>query len=301
MNSKILITSLGWEPRFLAGIEDILLSYIPDHIVIFQPLTFFSDVTRCSKAVLSSKLSDLGVGHNYFEFGSDDHVGIWNVALNALANVSSEAEVVLDITTMPRYLIWACLHSLERNKLKFTCVYYPPESYGEWLSADTGKPQMVFRHSGIAYPDLPTSLILFSGFDLGRAQHFVDFFEPRKIVLITQGGDQLGNNSRCVSQLSGGAEIQVEKLDAYSDPIELRDNMHKLISVDLEDFNIVATSVGPRPSIIALYLLNRSEPSVGLVHANAHQYNKDYSFGIDVSSKYEAVIDFGVSAYDVFK
>lgn len=294
MSSKILITSLGWEPRFLAGIDDILKSYVPDNVVIFKPSSFFSEITDRSKASLSSKLRGLKIAHAYYEFGSDNHVGIWNVALNALASIPSDAEIILDITTMPRYLIWACLHGLERIKSKLTCVYYPPESYGEWLSADTGKPQMVFRHSGIAYPDLPTSLILFSGFDLSRAQHFVDFFEPRKIVLITQKGDQLDNSSRCVSQLSGGAEIQVEKLDAYSDPVSLKNDMQNLINVDLEDFNIVATSVGPRPSIIALYLLNRAESSVGLVHANAHQYNKDYSFGINVSAKYEAVIDFSV-------
>jgi hypothetical protein len=295
MNSKVLITSLGWEPRFLLGMEDILSNYKPDHVVIFKPSTFFLDVVEKNKADLSSKLDSLGIHYTYYEFSSDNHVEVWNLALNVSAKFGEGADFVLDITTMPRYLILACLHGLENTKSKFKYIYYPPLSYGDWLSSDTGKPQMVFRHSGIAYPDLPTCLFLFSGFDLSRAQHFVDFFEPKKIILVTQQGDQLDNTSRCVRQLSGGAEIKTEQLNAYSDPVELKNQMHQLVKSDLEEYNVVATSVGPRPSIISLYLLNREEPSIGLVHANAHQYNKDYSFGIDVSRKFESVIDFSVS------
>jgi hypothetical protein len=294
MSSKMLITSLGWEPRFLAGIDDILSTQKPDSILVFSPSTFFPEVTANGRAALTLMLNNLHIQHEYFEYKSDNHVETWNVAIKAFATLKSDAEIILDITTMPRYMILACLHGLEAAKAKFNCVYYPPASYGDWLSAETGKPQMVFRHSGIAYPDLPTSLILFSGFDLSRAQHFVDFFEPKKVLLVTQQGDQLENDSRCVSQLSGGADIQLEKLDAYSDPVSLKDDIKKLISKDFERFNVVAASVGPRPSIVALYLLNREEPAIGLVHANAHQYNQNYSFGINVTSKYESVVDFGV-------
>jgi hypothetical protein len=256
--SKILITSMGWEPRFLSGVEDILLTHIPDKVVVFAPSTFFPEIAVANKIALSQKLDALNVQYEYFEFRSDNHVEVWNVALNALGNLNGDGEIVLDITTMPRYLIWACLHSLESAKVKFRCVYYPPESYGEWLSAETGKPQMVFRHSGIAYPDLPTALILFSGFDVSRAQNFVDFFEPKKVLLVTQQGNQLDNGERCISQLSGGAEIDLIKLDAYSDPIHLKDEIRASVSQDIDSFNIVATSVGPRPSIIALYLLTET-------------------------------------------
>jgi hypothetical protein len=294
MSNKILITSMGWEPRFLSGIDDILLTYIPEKVVVFDPSTFFPEIAVANKVELTQKFSALNVQYEYFKFRSDDHVEVWNVALNALGDLSREDEIVLDLTTMPRYLIWACLHSLELAKVKFKCLYYPPESYGEWLSAETGKPQMVFRHSGIAYPDLPTALILFSGFDVSRAQNFVDFFEPKKVFLVTQQGNQLNNSERCISQLGGGAEVDLIKLDAYSDPVKLKDEIRGSVLNDIDSFNIVATSVGPRPSIIALYLLNREESSIGLVHANAHQYNQNYSYGINVAAKYEALIDFGV-------
>ncbi|WP_146232649.1 hypothetical protein [Pseudomonas protegens] len=295
MSNKILITSMGWEPRFLSGVDDILSTYRPDKVLVFNPSTFFTEITVENKIVLSQSLDVLNVQYEYFEFRSDNHVEVWNVALNVLGNLTGDSEIVLDITTMPRYLIWACLHSLESVKVKFRCVYYPPESYGEWLSAETGKPQMVFRHSGIAYPDLPTALILFSGFDVSRAQNFVDFFEPKKVLLVTQQGTQLDNSERCISQLSGGAEIDLIKLDAYSDPVKLKNEIREAVSKDIDSYNFIATSVGPRPSIIALYLLNREESSVGLVHANAHQYNQNYSYGVNVAAKYESFIDFSVS------
>lgn len=294
MSNKILITSMGWEPRFLSGIEDILLTYIPEKVVVFDPSTFFPEIAVANKLALTQRFGAINVRCEYFKFRSDNHVEVWNVALNALNELNREDEIVLDLTTMPRYLIWACLHSLELAKVKFKCLYYPPESYGDWLSAETGKPQMVFRHSGIAYPDLPTALILFSGFDVSRAQNFVDFFEPKKVFLVTQQGDQLNNSERCISQLSGGAEVDLIKLDAYSDPVKLKEEIRESVYKDIGSFNIVATSVGPRPSIIALYLLNREESSIGLVHANAHQYNQNYSYGINVAAKYEALIDFGL-------
>ena len=292
MSNKILITSLGWEPRFLSGIENTLANEKPDQLIIFKSLTFFQEISNSNQNILTGSLFDLGVEHKYYEFNSNDHVETWNVVIRALAEITPDTEIVLDITTMPRYLTWACLHNLDLKKAKFKCVYYPPASYGDWLSTDTGKPQMVFRHSGVAYPDRPTCLVLFSGFDLSRAQSFVDFFEPKKVILITQDGDQLGNNMRCIEQLSGGANVKSYKLNAYSETLLLKDKIVELVKDHLDEFNIVATTVGPRPSTIALYMLNREIPSIGLVYANAHQYNENYSFGIDLLSKFECFIDF---------
>lgn len=292
MSNKILITSLGWEPRFLSGIENTLTGDKPDQLIIFKPLTFFQEISNKNQNTLTKNLVDLGIEHKYHEFNSNDHVETWNIVTRALAAMGPGTEIILDITTMPRYLTWACLHNLDLMKTKFKCVYYPPASYGDWLSTDTGKPQMVFRHSGVAYPDRPTCLVLFSGFDLSRAQNFVDFFEPKKVILITQDGDQLDNNKRCIEQLSGGANIQTYKLNAYSETLLLKNKIVELVKDYLDEFNIVATTVGPRPSTIALYMLNREIPSIGLVYANAHQYNENYSFGIDIPSKFECAIDF---------
>lgn len=292
MSNKILITSLGWEPRFLSGLDQTLASELPNQIIVFKPLTFFQQISDVVKSGLNDKAARYAAECRYYEFNNGDHVETWHTAGDALEGVSESDEIVLDITTMPRYLIWACLHNFDVRKVKFKCVYFPPASYGEWLSADTGKPQMVFRHSGLAYPDLPTCLLLFAGFDLSRAQHFVDFFEPKKIILITQVGAQLNNDSRCVGQLRGGASIHSCKLDAYSNTLGLKDQLVELVKSYLEDYNIVATTVGPRPSTLALYALNRELPSVGLVHANAHQYNENYSSEINVSAKFESVVDF---------
>ncbi|MCV4342251.1 hypothetical protein [Pseudomonas capsici] len=290
--SKSLITSLGWEPRFLSGIDDILKNETPNHILIFKPLTFFQETGNKTTISLSKKLHTAGISHDYHEFDNNNHVETWRTAINALAELEPSIEIILDITTMPRYLIWACLHCLDSIKAKFKCIYYPPDSYGKWLSSDTGKPQMVFRHSGVAYPDRPTCLLLFSGFDTSRTQHFVDFFEPKKVILIIQEGDQLDNNARCVENLRGNANIQTAKLNSYSDPITLKNKISELVYNSLDDFNIVATTVGPRPSTIALYILNRETPSIGLVHANAHQYNENYSYGINIPSKFESIINF---------
>lgn len=292
MNKKILITSLGWEERFILSSDEIISKESPDVILLFKPINFFKEL--CEKHEKSLNFSALSSGATVVtkDINTSQHVDMWLSTIMALETISETDEVILDLTTMPRYLIWACLHGLETRKKKFTCIYYPPNSYGEWLSADTGKPQMVFRHSGVAFPDRPTCLLLFSGFDLSRAQHFVDFFEPKETILLIQGGDQLNNQSRCISELRGCASIASHKIDSYSDPYALSSQLIEILSSRHEEYNVVATTVGPRPSSVALYLTNRQQPMMGLVHANAHQYNPDYSSGINLSGKYQSTIDF---------
>jgi hypothetical protein len=293
MNKKLLITSLGWEPRFLDGIEDILENIIsPSDMVIFHPSSFFRKETEATLASLKRNSFISGINLNIFDLNTTDHVNTWHTTEEALSNISTDTEVVLDITTMPRHLIWACLHFLEYAHIKVRCIYYPPKSYGEWLSSDSGKPKMAFRHSGIAYPDRPTCLLLFSGFETERAQQLIDFFEPQKIILAIQQGKQLKNEERCVTKLSGWNEVITTYVNAYSDIAVLSERLIDLIRSDIEQFNIVATTIGPRCSTLALYELNRKIPAIGLVYVNSHQYNINYSTGIDYSLRFDHSIDF---------
>ncbi len=293
MTKKLFITSLGWEPRFFDGVKDIFDNTIsPSDIVLFHPSLFFREETEAILTNLKKHPTIAKANLNVFDLNTHDHVSTWHIAEKALSGIPKDSEVVLDITTMPRHLIWACLHFLEFSQVKVRCIYYPPQIYGEWLSSDSGKPKMVFRHSGIAYPDRPTCLLLFSGFDLDKAQQFVDFFEPQKIILAIQEGEQLDNEKRCIKTLRGRNDISSVKLNAYSDITILSNQLVKLVSEDVESFNIVATTIGPRCSTLALYELNRKIPSIGLVYINSHQYNKNYSDGIDFSSKLDSFIDF---------
>lgn len=293
--NKFLISSIGWEPRFIAGIENLLKTGAPTtQIILFHPKSIYREKTEKIFIDLKILISGLNIQLFEFDLNCNDHVDTWNEAEKALSKVDVGGEVTLDITTMPRHLIWATLHFLEHLKIRVNCVYYPPKSYGDWLSSETDKPKMVYRHSGIAYPDRQTCLLMFSGFDTLRVQQYVDFFEPQKIILLVQEGSQFENDKRCISVLRSRSDILVKCLNSYSEVSIIKDQLVDLVIKDIKNFNIIATTVGPRCSALALYALNKIIPSIGLVYASSQQYNENYSTGIEISQKFESVLDFSV-------
>jgi hypothetical protein len=292
MSKTILITSVGWEPRFQLGLKR-TLENTPNisEILYLHPIAFRS---RTESILTDTKksLSVFSCIHTCIDIDPGNHVTSWRAIQKALSHVQPEDKVILDMTTMPRQIIWACLHFLDHAKVEVKSIYYRPKTYGKWLSGDNGKPKLLFRHSGIAYPDRPTCLLLFTGFDLERTNQIVEAFEPAKVILIAPSGDQLNNTERCVNSITGRAEILISSLDAYSDITKLRNDLISLISNDTTNFNVIATTMGPRCSAAALYLLNKSMPEVGLSYASSHLYNESYSSGIDYNSKFESTIDF---------
>lgn len=292
MSKTILITSVGWEPRFQLGIKN-TLDNNPNisEVIYLHPIAFRSRTETIFKATKSSLTNFSGI-HTNIDIDPSNHVTSWRTIQETFSCIQPESKIILDMTTMPRQIIWACLHFLEHAKVEVKCIYYRPETYGKWLSGDNGKPKLLFRHSGIAYPDRSTCLLLFTGFDLERTNQIVEAFEPAKVILIAPSGDQLDNAERCISSITGRAETVVSSLDAYSEIKILRDNLIELISDDTEHFNVIATTMGPRCSAVALYALNRSMPEVGLSYASSHLYNESYSSGIDYNSTFESTIDF---------
>lgn len=292
MSKNTLITSVGWEPRFQLGLKN-TLEKNPEitNIIYLHPIAFRSRTDVILRETIEN-LSDFSCTHTTIDIDPGDHVTSWRSIQHTLTSIQLERKIILDMTTMPRQIIWACLHFLEHIRAVVTCIYYRPETYGKWLSGDNGKPKLLFRHSGIAYPDRQTCLLLFTGFDLERTNQIVEAFEPAKVILIAPSGDQLNNTERCVSSIAGRAEMISSSLDAYSDILELRNNLIDLISDDTSKFNVIATTMGPRCSSVALYLLNKSMPEIGLSYASSHLYNEGYSVGIDIDSKFESIVDF---------
>ncbi len=292
MNNKVLITSVGWEPRFLGGLKDILSKDNQVTKIIFlHSLAFMDRTSEILRECTSPEVLDERT-FSVVSVDPVDHVSSWKTIENAILSLPAQTNITLDITTMPRHFIWCCLHFIEKNKAKASVVYYRPTSYGSWLSGDNGRPKLIFRHSGIAYPDKPTSLVLFSGYDLERANQIVESLEPAKIILITQDGDQLGNIERQITKIAGRSDVVHKNLNAYAPVRQITDALAELVEDEIDRSNVIATSVGPRPSAIPLYMLNKKHPEIGLLYSQSHLYNIDYSAGIELSSKYFSELEF---------
>ena len=60
-------------------------------------------------------------------------------------------------------------------------------------------------------------------------------------------------------------------------------NILSLVTPLLKDHNVVMSSLGPKPSAIALYQIHQRFPMIGLAYAPSREFNPEYSAGIGES------------------
>jgi hypothetical protein len=91
--------------------------------------------------------------------------------------------------------------------------------------------------------------------------------------------------------------VTIFELDAYS-----ADHGRAAIAEALErkiaEHNVVAASLGPKPSAVALYQLHCSHSDIALVYAPSRQFSLDYSTGI--GEPVAGVLDFESCLIDPF-
>ena len=160
--------------------------------------------------------------------------------------------------------------------------YSRPDAYArDWLARDPNDPRFVFKLAGTLEIDRPTALVAVTGFDENRCRQAIEFYEPNRVLLATQGGDQFENTERNVGWRFGGGGVTVDRVivNAYS-----CDHGYELLRAHVErltdDHNVIMCSFGPKPSAIALYRLQRQFPQTALAYIGCKEYNQRYSRGI---------------------
>jgi hypothetical protein len=283
-NIDYVVAVAGWEERFLAGLKADLNTYLPNELFI---LTFgeFADKTNIARNKLTDLARDKGI-QNHEVVVQRQPVQLWNTIRNTFSGSNwAKRSVLVDITTMPREVIWWIFSALSSSGSHISYVYHRPKIYNsEWLTRDTDRPRLVYQHSGIAELGRETCLFLVSGFDADRAAQIIQFFEPRKIIIGIQSGPQFENEIRNVKQsrrlLERAQNPEFFEMDAYSIDHGF-EAMETALKSHFGIFNIVAASLGPKPSAVALYQLQVKHPDIALAYAPSRQFNYEYSYGID--------------------
>lgn len=297
-NYDALISCASWEDRFILGNEKTISSFDIDNIHILA-VEEFLDRTEKNRLMAKSFI-DKRSFNNYLEVPIKNDLKAWRLieeytTKHGLMN----KKVLVDISTMPRCLIWFIFHFLTKNKNRVDYIYYSPGSYGkeEWLVSDPEVPKLVLKHSGIAYPDQQTVILVQTGYELERVSQLISQFEPVKILLAVQSGEQLENLERNLNMKKEYLRcpeemIQCFYIDAFSEDhgyFEIK----KHLDLYREENNIIMCSLGPKSGAIALFKLNMDFPEYGLVYTAANEYNSTYSSGINVSN-----IQFGSLDHD---
>jgi len=111
----------------------------------------------------------------------------------------------------------------------------------------------------------------------------VQFFEPRLLVVGLQLGEQYENDERNyrrgerLDQLI--RNIKTFEIDAYSTDHGFSAIVEQVKPL-LPDYNIVAASLGPKTSAIAMFRVIAEFPEIALAYAPSRQFNIGYSSGI---------------------
>jgi hypothetical protein len=198
-------------------------------------------------------------------------------------------KILIDISTMPRLVIWNLLHFLSGNGNYIFYRYFSPSNYDSEnsLSVDPTTPHLVFKSSGIHHPDRETILIIQTGFDVERVFQLGLLFEPKKIYLGRQSGNQLENESKNIRRHD--EELNISCVEYFSlNAFKTDHGYHEIEAVIKkyhEDYNMLMTSFGPKPAAIAMFKLNKKYPEVGLVYVAGKDYSQNYSNGINMESE----------------
>lgn len=281
--TELLITVASWEQRFLLGLKGLVAESHPRNLLVYH-FEEYDEYSAENRRIVDQLCKDSGVSLESFSGSFRDPVKTWRTIYDTLKLDKLDGKtVVIDFTTMPRETLWTLLNLLEGSSAAISYVYHRPERYNDnWLSRDPGKPRLVYKLAGEAKLGARTLLLVLTGYDPERVAQLVRFFDPHHTLLGIQTGEQYHNQSMNVSkyrQYERQPGFTIFGLDAYSGDHGFMAIEHQLKSY-LQGYNIVMSSLGPKPSAIALYRLKREYPQTALAYAPSNEFNREYSYGI---------------------
>ena len=281
-----LIAFASWEDRFRIGFRRNL-----EKIGVRKALVFYfrnpnyADRTQTNRQKVKEACKSKNIEYISVELNIDNPAYNWRIVLDSIEKFIEDCQSIsIDISTMPREIIWYVLWLVEQSPIVARYIYHSPEDYGDdWLSRDPRAPRLVYKLSGIALPSAKTALLVTVGFDLQRVKRLINWYEPNKLMIGIQVASQFKRNESTMMEyreiLKKEYDCKIFELDAFAKDQGMTAIKKELEALD-SSHNIIMSSLGPKLTAITLYQLQRQNEKIGLVYAPSNQYNPDYSIGI---------------------
>ena len=286
MENNIIFICPSWEDRSLLGFEQ---DY--DEVKISKVIAIRKEhpINELEISNCIDKITNICTQQaiTYEEIIWMDNPSENSEQLSSCLNKLNTNDIVhIDITTMPRDVIWTLLFFLNQRSNHVLIRYYKPESYHDtWLSKEPLSPRLLLKHSGIIQLGKPQCVVIITGFDVERTRQIVSKFEPQKVVLCIQKGEQFNNTNRNISSCHelicknvGVSDISFVEIDSYG--ADFGEKTIDDVILSLSNFNIIISSFGPKPSAIGVYMAYQKHQEVALCYVPCKEYNKDYCKGI---------------------
>jgi hypothetical protein len=268
--NNILIIFPSWEERSMLGFQKDIKQY-PDLKKVFlfrfeksahpneTDKSIYEIKNICSNKDIISE--DMTIPNSEVEK--------WRKLDDFVKNLDVNANIFLDITTMPRSIIWTLFFFFRQKYDQVTVIYHKPESYSQtWLSKDPDIPQLLFKHSGIIELGKPTTLFVLAGYDEDRVKQLINHYEPQKVVI-----------GVCNQRISFKLSAETINIDKYDDTWGyniIEDKIKNLLETD----NLIVASLGPKTGAISVYQCFMKYPQIALTYVPCKEYNIGYCHGI---------------------
>ncbi len=294
--SNVLVTFASWEERFVLGTRLSLKEGGFGRLLVFY-LDEYSDRTKSARAAVEGDCARLRIAYRSESlrvgFPSANWLAVVDIIRTEMAAL--DGEVMLDISTMPREIIWYLLWVFRENVEPVRYVYHSPASYAsDWLSRDPRAPRLVYKLSGVSRPDAKTALLITVGFDPDRARRLVSWLEPDKLLFGVQVDSPFEKNQATMADyrkaLSKSYDCHIFEVDAFADD-RGRQAVESALQRVKDTHNTVMASLGPKMTAIALFEIHMRTENTALVYTPSNQFNEEYSHGI--GRRYEGAVKVG--------
>lgn len=284
------VTCLSWEDRFIESFEINYKEYNFTKIILF----YFKDekflsLSNQNLQIIKSFASKKNIILDLVPLLFENQIEVFKKTSGAISQLT-KSTTYLNITTMPRHLLYITLDILIENKINFDILYYIPKSYGNEIAKNPDIPKLLVKHSGIFEADKETLLIISSGLDKERIFQLYYHFEPNKIILLQEEKNlsNIKDSKRDTFNKDLFDEIfnlEIYMIDSFSEN-NIYDFLNNNLLDEIEKYNTLLCSIGPKIASLELFKFNKFFPKCGIVYALSKDYSKEYSQGLDNRHKF---------------
>lgn len=278
---KTYITFASWEERFFKSFNNDIKNHSFERIIILR-FTNGHHLNMQNKTI--EQVKSLGVKLEIKELTFGDDIKNWKFFKHELFNFGTESfnNTLLNISTMPRNIIYYLLHFLKELSIPYHCLYYKATKHSYELTKNPLQPSLILQHSGLFDLEKPTLLITCVGYDEKRVFQLYNYFEPKETLLLVEKEhkSEVDLNTKfnfCL--INEKTEYQISSFIEK----EIYNTLKNIYDAKHEEYNILLCSLGPKISTIEFFEFQYDYPSCGLVYVASKDYCENYSNGIDLN------------------
>ena len=271
--NNILIIFPSWEERSILGFEQDIEKYSNLNKTFLFRFEVSAHLVKTDENI--SKIKSMCSNKNIVLdeiLIPNAEVEKWRKLEDFVRNLDINTNIYIDITTMPRSIIWTLFFFFKQKYKQATVIYYKPKEYSEkWLSKDPDIPRLLFKHSGIIEFGKPTTLFVLAGFDEDRVIQLVNYYEPQNVII-----GECNQREKCNY---GTTNAKIFNVDEYDDNWGYETIKNELENT-IETSNLIIASLGPKTGAISVYQCFMRYPQIALAYVPCKEFNIEYCKGI---------------------